>query len=555
MMLYLSLLFDRIRASSFRLPSATLRTASNPTTSSWKTASKSSSKLKSGSSSSSSVKFYPESLHQRFSKILNLFGGKSSTSYPSKSTSLSKTPIKVVTDIDDTVVSSGGVKLFGIALGGIDNLYKLGQFYPGAIQFAYELSMAHLPRISGTNSKTHNSSSSFFPYKVSVLTARAKEFKFALALKPNGKLCQAYSKVGNSNLHYHNQERQQSIPLSTSTTTVNHSKTLSTSWGIGTVYYGSVLEWIWQHRKGIRKFKNFQQMLMDDYATHVQQQQQQSLSSPSSSSTPASQALPKYVIIGDTGEKDEEAATRAAQQFGPQRLKAVFLHHVYDIARPHVRHHQNDNHPLSKSRTPSFVSSSSTKSVSTSTTSSTTSSSSSSSSSWVEVKHDVPFHYFRTYIGAAIHAYQSQLLDQAAVIRIARQAFQDLHTLDMNMLSNQPTLHLSLPPQLSQWISKLPRFSDNVKNNKNSKLKMLSSRFLLKQHLKKQQQWEKYRERRWEELIEDSKQCSFLLPLLKDPQLIPSTVVISSEKLTPTNKNKLKSSSSPSLSLVSIRNK
>lgn len=29
-------------------------------------------------------------------------------------------PVRVVTDIDDTVKSSGGVRLFGIALGGID---------------------------------------------------------------------------------------------------------------------------------------------------------------------------------------------------------------------------------------------------------------------------------------------------------------------------------------------------------------------------------------------------------------------------------------------------
>ena len=37
------------------------------------------------------------------------YGGKESTA-----------PIRVITDIDDTVKSSGGVRLFGIALGGID---------------------------------------------------------------------------------------------------------------------------------------------------------------------------------------------------------------------------------------------------------------------------------------------------------------------------------------------------------------------------------------------------------------------------------------------------
>jgi hypothetical protein len=39
--------------------------------------------------------------------------------------------LKVVTDIDDCVKSSGGVKLCGIPLGGVDKQYDRGQFYPG----------------------------------------------------------------------------------------------------------------------------------------------------------------------------------------------------------------------------------------------------------------------------------------------------------------------------------------------------------------------------------------------------------------------------------------
>lgn len=39
--------------------------------------------------------------------------------------------IKVITDIDDCVKSSGGLKICGIALGGIDKQYNRGQFYPG----------------------------------------------------------------------------------------------------------------------------------------------------------------------------------------------------------------------------------------------------------------------------------------------------------------------------------------------------------------------------------------------------------------------------------------
>lgn len=56
--------------------------------------------------------------------------------YPSPNMSSSSTistsyRVKVITDIDDCVKSSGGVKLFGIALGGIDKQYDRGQFYPG----------------------------------------------------------------------------------------------------------------------------------------------------------------------------------------------------------------------------------------------------------------------------------------------------------------------------------------------------------------------------------------------------------------------------------------
>ena len=99
-------------------------------------------------------------------------------------TSNSYSSTKVVTDIDDTVKSSGGVRLFGIPLGGIDTQFRRGEFYPGAFQFAFELST-----VMKNNA----------PENVAVLTARAKEFKFALALKKGDKICNAYSSVGKSN--------------------------------------------------------------------------------------------------------------------------------------------------------------------------------------------------------------------------------------------------------------------------------------------------------------------------------------------------------------------
>jgi len=113
---------------------------------------------------------------------------------------------RVVTDIDDTVKSSGGVKLFGVPLGGIDTQYSRGEFYPGAFQFFFELS-------------AHNRKTTMDIPKVAVLTARAKEFLFALALKPADKLCSAFRNIGEANGY--------------------------PTWGIALehVYYGSVAEW------------------------------------------------------------------------------------------------------------------------------------------------------------------------------------------------------------------------------------------------------------------------------------------------------------------------
>ncbi len=149
--------------------------------------------------------------------------------------------LQVITDIDDTVKSSGGVRLLGVALGGIDTQYRRGQYYPGAFQFALELSRFGVPE-GGE------------PQRVAVLTARAREFKvrprllllsllfyraavrvltdkrwthllagwlagwqFALELKPTHKVCRTYARAGAENG--------------------------VEGWGVGTVLYGSVKEW------------------------------------------------------------------------------------------------------------------------------------------------------------------------------------------------------------------------------------------------------------------------------------------------------------------------
>ena len=231
--------------------------------------------------------------------------------------------VRVITDIDDTVKSSGGVRLFGIALGGIDTQYERGHFYPGAIQFAFELSR-------------HKNA---IPSKLSVLTARARELKFALALKPNGKLCKAYSNVG--------------------------AKNGFDDWGIGTVYYGSVKEWIFQERKGLRKFRNFEKLLKED-------------SNPNH----------KYIFVGDTGEKDEDAGERIVAKYAG-KIKAIFLHSVSDTEDRSTLRHPRDR----------FL-------------------------------NGIPIFYFRTYVSAAVKAYQHNLMSAEGLSRVIEQAKQDLYELD-----------------------------------------------------------------------------------------------------------------------------
>ncbi|KAJ1495793.1 hypothetical protein T484DRAFT_3097981 [Baffinella frigidus] len=90
---------------------------------------------------------------------------------------------QVITDIDDTVKSSGGVRLLwkvGPALGGIDTQFKRGAFYPGVFAFGAELASNALPP-------------NMAPAPMAVLTARARELKVFLALKPTTKLCVAYN--------------------------------------------------------------------------------------------------------------------------------------------------------------------------------------------------------------------------------------------------------------------------------------------------------------------------------------------------------------------------
>jgi len=144
------------------------------------------------------------------------------------------------------------------------------RFYPGVFQFQLELA---------SQSQTTEEA-----LPVAVLTARAEEFKFAIALKPTDKVVRAYQNTGLREGY--------------------------DSWGIGQILYGSVREWIFQHLKGRRKFENFE---------ILKQSQEGSLDREDEEI--------RYIFVGDTGEMDFDAGKDMLEKY-PEHMKALFLHVV-----------------------------------------------------------------------------------------------------------------------------------------------------------------------------------------------------------------------------------
>lgn len=168
-------------------------------------------------------------------------------------TSLNYQPFtQVISDVDDTIKSSGGVNVAGVALGGIDTQYTRGDFYPGVFQFYLELSLYPVEQINESliSASTAERKDDVYmpkinPPKVSILTARAEEFKAALELKEDSKLAVSFRKAGeNAGVG---------------------------GWGLGPVLYGSVAEWIIQDKKGLRKFNSFEQLVQQDPTGRIMQ--------------------------------------------------------------------------------------------------------------------------------------------------------------------------------------------------------------------------------------------------------------------------------------------
>lgn len=180
-------------------------------------------------------------------------------------------PLQVITDIDDTVKSSGGVRFGNIPIGGVDTQYARGEFYPGVFKFMVGLA-------------THGTPPAAEPVDAAVLTARAREFQWALALTDDDPICRQFRAAGQQ---------------------AGHSQ-----WKIGTVLYGSVNEWVFQRLKGRRKFENFKILL---------------------SQAPRDEGR-CFVFVGDTGELDREAGELMLIHY-PHLMRGLFLHVVGDAAR------------------------------------------------------------------------------------------------------------------------------------------------------------------------------------------------------------------------------
>ena len=122
-----------------------------------------------------------------FVKLLTTISTSTSTELQSVSIDTTRTHrfTQVISDVDDTLKSSGGVNVGGVALGGIDVQYDRGDFYPGVAEFMLQLSLYKLPQ-----------QDSNYPANIAILTARAEEFKAALEIKDGSKLSIALRSAG-----------------------------------------------------------------------------------------------------------------------------------------------------------------------------------------------------------------------------------------------------------------------------------------------------------------------------------------------------------------------
>ncbi|ORM41228.1 uncharacterized protein BXIN_0869 [Babesia sp. Xinjiang] len=173
---------------------------------------------------------------------------------------------QVIIDIDDTVKSSGGYRLFNVPLGGVDTQYGRGELYPGSFQFILELAMYKM----GKNRK---------PLLLGVLTTRIPQVPITVDSALNMRLREVAEKRGVLN------------------------------WGIdcdNKILYSTIKEWVFNETRGEKKFVNFRKLLK--YVCNEN-------------------SNARFIWIGDTGDKDLEAGEMMIKFF-PGKIRAVFMHCV-----------------------------------------------------------------------------------------------------------------------------------------------------------------------------------------------------------------------------------
>lgn len=189
-------------------------------------------------------------------------------------------PTQVIIDIDDTVKSSGGYKLFNVPLGGVDTQYGRGELYPGSFQFILELAMYKM----GKHRK---------PLLLAVLTTRIPQVPITVDSALNLRLREVAEKRGVMN------------------------------WGIdcdNKILYSTLKEWVFNETRGEKKFVNFRKL-------------HKFVCNENSNA--------RYIWIGDTGDKDLEAGEMMIKFF-PGKIRAVFMHCVNPEDGPEGQRMPND---------------------------------------------------------------------------------------------------------------------------------------------------------------------------------------------------------------------
>ncbi|GIX65159.1 uncharacterized protein BcabD6B2_45940 [Babesia caballi] len=189
-------------------------------------------------------------------------------------------PTQVIIDIDDTVKSSGGYKLFNVPLGGVDTQYGRGELYPGSFQFLLELAMYKM----GKNRK---------PLRLAVLTTRIPQVPITVDSALNMRLREVAEKRGVLN------------------------------WGIDCdhkIQYSTIKEWVFNETRGEKKFVNFRKL-----HKHVCKENSNA----------------RFIWIGDTGDRDLEAGEMMINFF-PGKIRAVFMHCVTPEEAPEGHRMPND---------------------------------------------------------------------------------------------------------------------------------------------------------------------------------------------------------------------